>query len=169
MKKYIFFTTFFCGIYFLGVSQKIDAGYLLRGYTLSNYLTYFDSIHNLKKGMLTDLDSSSYCLVTFRIGEDSKIYDFEFIEATGMPLNPKIKEYILSIFNETEGRWEKNPQNNNYSKEIYEVKILKKDRDSPSELMRLDKFLAFKLYELDAIKKSKGLTQEYEPKLSLSF
>jgi hypothetical protein len=128
----------------------------LEGCGEQGYAAFFDSVHNLRKDFIKDLNHSYYCYVVFNIDSSSSSYDFQLIEHPDARLPDAVKKYIRELFELTNGKWQIRAwtQGNSSPRSLaFLVSLLKSDQPINE---RLKDDIAFEL-SLIAPKKQKNI------------
>lgn len=172
MKKKLFISVIYLFIFNLFSFSQEDSNIYLRGYQAKNYINYFDSLHNLKKEVIKDLNHSYSCYVIINIDKKGNLSNFEFIEIPEARLPELAKNYIKYLFSTTNGMWEceKIEMEKRTSNELlFSVSLLKSDQPIQERLKDLDKSIEFALKNLSKQKRLEGYNLTKERIISFSF
>ena len=172
MKKTILIVASFLFVFNLISFSQSDSGYYLKGYDPKNYLNYFDSLHNIKKGAIENLNHSYSCYIVFKVDKNASISNFEFIEIPDAPLTENVKDYIKHLFYTTNGRWghkKTSLDKINSDDLLFSLTLVKASQSIHERLKDLDKSFEFALMSLSKQKRLEGYNLIMERNITLSF
>ncbi len=126
-------------------SQESSDPYI-KGYKGGYEFFFFDSINKLYVSELACLDSMYHCFVTFKVGVNANITDFQVVEIPISKLPPLVKTYLEKVFKASNGNWiPKIKEGSNVVSDeiVYRIDIAKENQSIKESMAESERFAEY--------------------------